>query len=264
MSGNGSTQARVLKLDGRDNVLGALADLRKGEMVGYSGNDYSLLSDVPSKHKFLTQDVNAGGEIIMYGVLVGHAVENLRSGDLLSTRNIRPAAASFHETEAVCPPWTPPDVSRWAGQTFLGYHRDDGQVGSRNYWLVIPLVFCENRNLSVLKQAFEEELGFALPQIYRRHVAELVRLYGEGKTEALKDFRFAEGPRVSTKPRVFRNIDGIKFLTHEQGCGGTREDVRNLCGLLAGYIHHPNVAGATILSLGCQHAQIPTLLEEIK
>jgi len=141
MSGNGSTQARVLRLDEKDNVLVALADLHKGEIVGYLGNDYSLLSDVPSKHKFLTQDVNAGGEIIMYGVLVGHAVLNLRRGDLLSTRNIRHAAASFHETETVRPPWTPPDVSKWADEAFLGYHRDDGQVGSRNYWLVLPLVF---------------------------------------------------------------------------------------------------------------------------
>jgi altronate hydrolase len=264
MSGKGSTEARVLRLDAKDNVLVALADLHKGETVGYLGSDYFLLSDVPSKHKFLTQDVNAGGEIIMYGVLVGHAVPNLRRGDLLSTRNIRHAAASFRETETVRPHWTPPDVSRWADKTFLGYHRDDGQVGSRNYWLVLPLVFCENRNLAVLKQAFEEELGFAAPQIYRRQVAELARLYREGKSDELKKFAFGETQRASASPRVFQNVDGIKFLLHEAGCGCTHEDARNLCGLLAGYIHHPNVAGATVLSLGCQHAQVPMLLEEIK
>ena len=44
---------------------------------------------------------------------------------------------------------------------------------------MVPLVFCENRNLGVLKQAFEEELGFAAPQVYRRQVRELVRLYHE-------------------------------------------------------------------------------------
>jgi altronate hydrolase len=33
--------------------------------------------------------------------------------------------------------------------------------------------------------------------------------------------------------------------------------------LLAGYIHHPNVAGATVLSLGCQNAQITILEEQI-
>jgi len=256
-------QNSVLQLDPRDNVLVALTPLRKGESVTFSGNTYALLSDVPAKHKFVTRDFAAGDQVIMYGGLVGTATEPIRRGDLLSTRNIRHAASDFH-SGAEAAHWTPPDVSAWRERTFFGYHRSDGQVGTRNYWLVIPLVFCENRNLAVLKQAFEEELGFALPQVYRRQVAELVRLYREGKSDELKSFRFAEEKRTSTAPKVFRNIDGIKFLTHEQGCGGTREDTRNLCGLLAGYIHHPNVAGATILSLGCQNAQVPFLREEIK
>lgn len=264
MSGNGSTQARVLRIDPRDNVLVALANLQKGEIVSFLGQDYTLLSDVTAKHKFLTQDVTAGGDIIMYGLLVGKAMENLRRGDLLSTRNIRHAAAAFHESESVGPHWTPPNVSAWADKAFRGYHRDDGQVGTRNYWLVLPLVFCENRNLAVLKQAFEEELGFAAPQIYRTQVAELARLYREGKADELKKAAFGEIQRPSASPKVFKNIDGIKFLLHEAGCGGTHEDARNLCGLLAGYIHHPNVAGATVLSLGCQHAQVPMLLEELK
>jgi altronate hydrolase len=264
MSGNGATQTKALRLDAKDNVLVALTDLRKGETVSYLGDEYALLCDVPAKHKFITQDVSAGGDIIMYGVLVGTAVESLRRGDLLSTRNIRHAAAAFQESKVAGPRWTPPNVSTWAHKTFLGYHRDDGQVGSRNYWLVLPLVFCENRNLAVLKQAFEEELGFAAPQIYRRQVAELARLYREGKTEELSKFVSGETQRASASPKVFRNLDGIKFLLHEAGCGGTHEDARNLCGLLAGYIHHPNVAGATVLSLGCQHAQVPMLLEEIK
>lgn len=58
------------------------------------------------------------------------------------------------------------------------------------------------------------------------------------------------------KQRIFPNVDGIKFLSHEGGCGGTRQDARALCGLIAGYIMHSNVAGATILSLGCQNAQV--------
>ena len=258
------TQSRVLQLHPRDNVLVALADLRKGERVGFFGKEYTLSSDVPSKQKFVTQDLSAGDEIIMYGVLVGKAMESLCSGDLLSTRNIRHAAAVFHETEKAGRSWVPPDVSAWRNKTFAGYHRADGQVGTRNYWVVLPLVFCENRNLAVLKQAFEEELGFAVPQVYRRQVAELVRLYREGKSVELKNFSFNATQPGAPSPKVFRNVDGIKFLMHEGGCGGTREDANNLCGLLAGYIHHPNVAGATVLSLGCQNAQVPILLEQIK
>src|SRR5712692_9649861 len=259
----GEPQRRVLQLDPRDNVLVALADLRQGELVTLAGNDYLLLSDVPAKHKFLTQDLSASGDVIMYGVLVGKTSEPLRRGELLSTRNLRHAAAAFHEKDAASR-WSPPDVSRWRERTFLGYHRADGQVGTRNYWIVLPLVFCENRNLSVLKQAFEEELGFAAPQMYRRQVAELVRLYREGKSDDLRSVSLTENKAPAPAARVFRNVDGIKFLIHEGGCGGTREDSANLCGLLAGYIHHPNVVGATVLSLGCQHAQVTILQDEIK
>jgi altronate hydrolase len=218
---------------------------------------------VPAKHKFVTQDLKAGGQVIMYGVLVGKTAENLQRGDLLSTRNMRHAAAAFHEKDE-SRQWTPPDASRWRTRAFLGYHRADGQVGTRNYWIVLPLVFCENRNLAVLKQAFEEELGFARPQVYRRQVAELARLYREGKTDQLKTFTLSEEKASAPPAKLFKNVDGIKFLMHEGGCGGTHEDAHNLCALLAGYIHHPNVAGATVLSLGCQHSQIPILLEELK
>jgi len=259
----GEPQRRVLQLDPRDNVLVALTDLCKGEIVTFAGNDYLLLSDVPAKHKFLTQDLPAAGDVMMYGVLVGKTFEPLRRGELLSTRNLRHATAAFHEKDEA-PRWSPPDVSRWRERTFLGYHRADGQVGTRNYWIVLPLVFCENRNLSVLKQAFEEELGFAAPQMYRRQVAELVRLYRQGNTEEVRNFSFSESKPAPAPAKVFRNVDGIKFLIHEGGCGGTREDSQNLCALLAGYIHHPNVVGATVLSLGCQHAQVAILQEEIK
>src|SRR5204862_5811856 len=94
--------------------------------------------------------------------------------------------------------------------------------------------------------------------------AELVRLYREGKPGELKSLSFSEMQPGKPSPKVFRNVDGIKFLLHEGGCGGTREDSNNLCGLIAGYIHHPNVAGATVLSLGCQHAQIGILREELR
>jgi altronate hydrolase len=198
----------------------------------------------------------------MYGVLVGQAVKPIAAGELLTINNIRHQSASFHE-QATPFRWTPPDVSRWQEVVFRGYQRTDGQIGTRNYWLVVPLVFCENKNIQVLKQAFEEELGFAAPQLYRRQVAELARLYREGDLENLVNYAASDEAPNRHQP-MFGNVDGIRFLLHEGGCGGTREDSENLCGLLAGYIHHPNVAGATVLSLGCQHAQVEILQSEIQ
>lgn len=256
-------QSKVLKLDSRDNVLIALADLHCGEQVEYRNRRYTLVSDVPAKHKFATENLATGAQVFMYGVLVGKAVKPIPQGERLTTSNTAHQAADFREP-SLHYRWKPPDASRWKQRTFSGYHRADGQVGTRNYWLVVPLVFCENRNISVLKQAFEEELGFAAPQPYRQQVAELARLYREGKTESLKTGALSPASAGLARPRLFDNIDGIKFLLHEGGCGGTREDSNNLCGLIAGYIHHPNVAGATVLSLGCQNAQIEILRQQLR
>ena len=254
---------KVLQIDPRDNVLIALADLRRGDSVTLNSQTYQLQSDVAAKHKFARADLPVGANVIMYGVIVGKAVAPIRRGEALTTQNIRHDAAAFHEKSRESA-WTAPDATRWRERTFSGYRRADGQVGTRNYWLVVPLVFCENRNIGVLKQAFEEELGFAAPQIYRRQVAELARLYQEGKAGEIEKFALTAEPVRTQRSKIFPNVDGIKFLLHEGGCGGTREDSNSLCGLIAGYLHHPNVAGGTILSLGCQHAQTAILRDELK
>lgn len=253
--------ANVLQLDPRDNVLIALDDLRAGETVAFGGRSWTLTTAVPRKHKFVTESRQPGDPILMYGVLVGRAREPIPAGAALTPANLQHDSGSF--TAARHPqPWTPPDVSGWAGKQFLGYHRSDGQVGTRNYWLVVPLVFCENRNVATLRQAFEEELGYATPSKYRRQVAELARVHREGRAA---DGAGNAPPTGDDAPRrVFEHVDGLRFLMHEGGCGGTREDAANLCAVIAGYLHHPNVAGATVLSLGCQNAQSAILMEELR
>lgn len=246
---------RVLRVHPDDNVLVALVPLAQGEQVRHGDLTLHLTTPVSPKHKFTTTARAVGEPIVMYGLLVGTAVVPIAAGEAITTSNVRHAAADAHAATGTRP-WTPPDVAAWQQRTFLGYHRSDGQVGTRNHWLVIPLVFCENRNVQMIRQAFEEELGFAPPDIYRQQVRALLERHGEGG-------RGNTQGRMRQSGRVFGNIDGVKFLTHSGGCGGTREDSRNLCGLLAGYLHHPNVAGATVLSLGCQHAQGDLLREEI-
>ncbi len=254
--------SRVLQLNPKDNVLVALADLRKGEQVEFSGRTYQLYSDVRSKHKFAVQDLAPWSEIVMYGVLVGKATQLIRAGEALTTRNMQHEAAAFR-SQTVPFLWAPPDVSRWINRTFSGYHRDDGQVGTRNYWLVVPLVFCENRNIAVLKQAFTEELGFAPANAYRRQVSELIHLYESGKIDEIKRYVFGSTGSQLLRNKLFPNIDGIKFLMHEGGCGATDQDSAGLAGVISGYIHHPNVAGATVLSLGCQKTQVSMLRAEL-
>jgi altronate hydrolase len=250
---------KAIQLDPRDNVLVALADLPAGERVDHSGQTYSLITTIPAKHKFATEDFAVGAEIRMYGVTVGRAHVPITRGGLLTTANVVHDAAGFASQNAEYK-WVAPDVTRWTERTFAGYSRPDGQVGTRNYWLVVPLVFCENRNVDALREAFEEELGYGRPKLYRQQVRALLENYRAAGASNAAD----TGDADSGEDRVFPNVDGIKFLVHQGGCGGTRDDSRALCGLLAGYIHHPNVAGATVLSLGCQNAQVSDLFEELK
>ena len=199
----------------------------------------------------------------MYGVLVGKAIEKIELGAPITTENIKHATQSYTTTSQQYT-WNAPDVSAWNNRTFMGYHRVDGRVGTANYWVVVPLVFCENRNVRVMQEAFEKELGYAKSERYRNQVSQLVRMYQSGQ-ELPNAFssHASENPGLPAENRIFPQIDGIRFLLHEGGCGGTRQDAQALCNLLAGYIGHPNVAGATVLSLGCQNAQIPMLEEAI-
>ncbi len=252
---------KVLQLHPDDNVLVALTNLENGENIQYNGFNITMKNDVPAKHKFSINDLEPEDAVKMYGVLVGKALSPIKSGGALTTENIKHSASSF-EAKTKTNEWTSPDISRFKGRTFNGFHRPDGQVGTANYWLVVPLVFCENRNVNIIKDAFLEELGFAKRNQYKDYVHEMAELYKKGDTETISQLSFSE-QHENGKSRLFENIDGIKFLTHEGGCGGIRQDSEILCGLIAGYINNPNVAGATILSLGCQNAQISLLQERL-
>ncbi len=260
---------KVMQLDPRDNVLIALEDLPAGETVRLGDKTWTLVTSVPCKHKVVIQARQPGDPVLMYGVLVGRAREPIAAGAVLTVANLQHDSSDFssNRRSQAEPTALPSDLlSAWRRKEFLGYRRADGQVGTRNYWLVIPLVFCENRNIATLREAFEEELGFAAPSRYRRQVAHLARLYREGQAD---DSAAAEVAELQTNlenssKRIFESVDGLRFLMHEGGCGGTREDARNLCALLAGYLHHPNVAGATVLSLGCQNSQAAILMDELQ
>jgi len=254
----------VTKVHPGDNVLVALTNLEEGDKVSYNGEEYTIIGKVPAKHKFVTKDMLPGDELFMYGVLVGKAQSFIPRGSAITTANVKHAANSFEVGERKLD-WQKPDISKFINKTFLGFHRADGKVGTANYWLVIPLVFCENRNIEVLHEALVNELGYGRNQNKKVEVSKLIDIYKKGKsiTEILNADISAEAEEAK-KQRLFPNVDGIKFLTHDGGCGGTRQDAQALCGLLAGYITHSNVAGATILSLGCQNAQVEILQEEIK
>ncbi len=250
-----------LQINPTDNLLVALQDLPKGTIIQHNGNEITLQDDIAAKHKFTTEAIPKEGKATMYGVLVGIASQDIPKGGLIHTFNLHHATTDFKGKQADYH-WDAPDVSKFQNRTFNGYHRADGQVGTQNYWLVIPLVFCENRNIELLKNAFLNGLGFQKMDPFTQKVQQLGQQLAQGK--ALEIDTSSSASVLVHKSAQFPNVDGIKFLTHESGCGENKDDSLNLCSLLAGYCLNPNVGGITVLSLGCQHSQIEVFKEKLK
>ncbi|HTM98263.1 MAG TPA: altronate dehydratase family protein [Pedobacter sp.] len=256
-------QVNFLQIHPKDNMLVALKNLTKGTAIDFQGQTVYLQDDIQVKHKFSVSDLPVGEQLYMYGVLVGKTTHAVPAGGALTTANVHHAASPFSMGVRKLA-WQKPTVTHLEDLTFNGFARTDGSVGTANYWLVIPMVFCENRNVSVLKEALVEKLGYKKAKGWATEVDQLIGLYQTGQsTHDILATEFETRTGAKETNRVFPNIDGIKFLTHDLGCGGIRLDSDALCGLLAGYITHPNVAGATVLSLGCQHAQTSILMDEI-
>ena len=254
-------QSKVLQIHKKDNVLVALQNLAANESIVFNGEVYHLKEAIAAKHKFFMNDMPAGSEVYMYGVLVGKVQQDLLRGSLMTTENTKHAAEPY-AYRGVQYQWQPPDVSKFEHRTFNGYHRSDGRVGTANYWLFIPTVFCENRNLDVIREALHNELGYAVADDYKAYTHQLVQAYQKGEDVAV--FNPSQLVKSQKEQRTFANVDGIKFLNHQGGCGGTRQDAATLSKLLAAYANHPNVGGITVLSLGCQHLQVQQFLDDLK
>ncbi|SDX29014.1 altronate hydrolase [Lutibacter oricola] len=251
--------ANYAQIDPIDNLIVAIDNLPQGLKTVVNGEEIILKENIKSKHKFAVKDFAVGDEIFMYGVLVGKAVLPIQQGEAITTENIKHASADFNDSNEKFV-WTAPDTSNFEGRTFNGYHREDGSVGTGNYWLVIPLTFCENRNIDVLEGALSEKLGYETKKDFAVDTDALIAQYKAGASnDDIYNTPIIATKEEISKNRLFKNVDGIKFLKHDGGCGGIRQDSEVLCNLLAGYITNPNVAGATIFSLGCQNAQIEML-----
>ena len=229
----------ILKIDPTDNLIVALQDLRKEQQVNWNDEAYVLRSDVKAKHKFATEDIAPGDIVSLYGVPVGKATRPIARGEAITTDNIKHYAAPVSLNDVAPYDWQQPDVFAWQQRTFKGIVREDGRVATANYWLVIPLVFCENRNVQRVTDALNDALGYA--------------------NNGLKNFArqvTSAGALNDTRHLPFPHLDGIRCITVNSGCGGATSDSMTMCDVLAAYSDHPNVLGVTVFALGCEKARI--------
>jgi altronate dehydratase small subunit len=86
------TKARVIVIDGKDNVATALESLKRGAEVAVEIRDntekITLVSDIPHGHKFAVRDIKKGDSVIKYGEPIGQSVANIARGEHVHVHNV--------------------------------------------------------------------------------------------------------------------------------------------------------------------------------
>ena len=157
---------KTLIVHPEDHMVVALTDLPAGSQIEVDGSQIQLANQVKAKHKFTRWPCRAGDYLKMYGLVVGQALRDLTAGERLDTTNLKHAVADIAAANQQ-KSWEAPEFERWREARFQGYARPDGRFGTRNFWIVVPLVFCQNRNVDVLREALWDQLGYGSPWHFR-------------------------------------------------------------------------------------------------
>jgi altronate dehydratase len=206
----------MIRLHGSDNVAIALQDHPAGATP--EGLDAALPGAVPRGHKIALRAIPKGAEVVRYGQIIGQATSDIPAGAHVHSHNLGmgPHSSDYAiGTESrPLPPLEP--------RTFMGYHRPDGTVGTRNYLGILTSVNCSGSVARFIAEAAEKD------------------------------------PILAAMP----GIDGIVPIVHQTGCGmsGTDEGYLTLMRTLKGYARNPNFGGILLVGLGCEVMQVPDLV----
>jgi altronate dehydratase len=206
----------VIRLHGSDNVVIALQDLAAGASLPALNSP--LPGAVPRGHKIAAHAISKGEKVIRYGQIIGQATADIPPGGHIHSHNLGMGPhSSDYAIGAECRPLAP-----LTPRTFLGYHRPDGTVGTRNYLGILTSVNCSGSVARFIAQAAEKD------------------------------------PVLASMP----GIDGIVPIVHQTGCGmsGTNEGYATLMRTLKGYARNPNFGGILLVGLGCEVMQVPDLV----
>ncbi|SOE18018.1 altronate hydrolase/galactarate dehydratase [Hoeflea halophila] len=208
---------QTIRLNQSDNVIIALKDLATGSVL--PGLDVPLAEAVARGHKIASRAIAKGEKVIRYGQTIGIATSAIAAGTHVHVHNLGMGGhAEAQEFSTEVRPLPDPGEKRH----FMGYHRADGSVGTRNYLGILTSVNCSGSVARFIAEASEKQ-GWL---------------------------------------DEFENVDGIVPIVHGTGCGmsGNDEGYDTLFRTLQGYARNPNFAGILLLGLGCEVMQVPDLV----
>ena len=134
-------RAKVVHISPEDNVVVAIAPIAKGDEIKVDDIDLIAGEDIPQGHKVAVHTIPEGGQVIKYGVSIGHTTEAVEAGRWVHTHDMKTNLSG--EVEYTYAPAVP-EKKTMPVETFEGYVRADGKVGTRNEIWIIPTVGCVN------------------------------------------------------------------------------------------------------------------------
>jgi len=203
----------ALVISSQDNVAVAKIDILKGSSLLYSGRIITIKNTVPAGHRFALSDIKKGGKVKQYAYPFGIS-NGISIGSRIDRNNVREIKIDYKKLlKSYVVPQIRVSLSK-TDKTFLGYKRKNGEVGTRNYYVIIPTSLCAS-------------------DVARRIADDLDR---NNKLKAACPY-----------------IDGIVAAAHTEGCGSSDGVIINRMLLtLKNTILNPNVCGALIIDLGCE------------
>ncbi|MDA7545520.1 UxaA family hydrolase [Alphaproteobacteria bacterium] len=211
--------AKVIILNEIDNIVIALENMNAGQYL----KQFSLKIDAPilSGQKIAKIDISENSPIYKYGTIIGFADSNILKGQVLTNSNV--IFKEFIREHHYCAKYQPTRfVNASSERSFMGFKRDDGRVGTRNYIAVVSTVNCSATVVHEIAAYFTKE--------------------------KLKNYSNIDGVAA------FSHSTGC-------GMELSGEPMNLLHRTLGGYINHPNVASSLVVGLGCERCQVGGLFQ---
>jgi altronate hydrolase len=148
----------AIHLHARDNVAVARVPLSPAQTLRIEGVEFHVRSNVPAGHKVALMRIEPGEHIYRYGQRIGLASRPIEQGEHVHTHNVTFEEIEFaYEFPTAEVPFPAPPQNM---PTFMGYAREDGRVGTRNYIAVVAASNCASYTSELIAQSF---LGEKLP-----------------------------------------------------------------------------------------------------
>ena len=144
----------VIRLHPSDNVAVARVPVAAGTQLRVQDAGVAVLDYIPAGHKLALRAIAPGEMVRRYGQAIGRAKTAIEPGQHIHTHNLSfeelAMEYEFSAGEAAVP-------ERKQAPAFLGYVREDGRVGTRNYIAVVAASNCAAHTAEMAARSFEGE-----------------------------------------------------------------------------------------------------------